>query len=120
MLHIVNAGILNSLDAFLDHCSNKHWFVYENDIEFLSIQKVPKEEYEYYGKNSYQITYRQKVIGEIINNKIITYNVSDKTNVFVVLKNNKLYVTGYPYLCCCVKEKHLPTLIKRKGLTYSE
>jgi len=109
-----------SKDAFLDHCSNKYWYVYGNDIEIININKVPEEDYELYGKNSYKITYRQKVIYEVRDNKILPFSNSDKTNIFVKLKNNNLYVTGYPYLCCCVKEKHLPALIKRKGLVYAE
>lgn len=107
-------------DAFLDHCSNNDWYVYDDDIEILDVVKLPKEKYKYYGKNSYKITYRQNIIGEIINNKIVPNYISDETNVFVVVRNNKLYVTGYPYLCCCVKEKHLPALIKRKGLVYAK
>ena len=109
-----------SKDAFLDHCSNKYWYVYGNDIEIINIKKVPEEDSDLYGKNSYKITYRQKVIYEVRDNKILPFSNYDKTNIFVNLKNNKLYVTGYPYLCCCVKEKHLPALIKRKGLVYAE
>lgn len=101
---------------FLDHCSNNDWYVYNDDIEILDVVKLPKEKYKYYGKYSYKITYRQNIIGEVINNKNVPNYISDETNVFVVVRNNKLYVTGYPYLCCCVKEKHLPALIKRKGL----
>lgn len=113
-----------SPDALLDHYSNKRWFIYSNDIEIISIEKIPEEEYEYFGKNSYQVIYKQNVLGKIENNTIIPFSISSdddwRQSVCVALKKGKLYVTSYRYGSCWVKEKHLPTLIKRKGLVYSE
>ena len=109
--------------ALLDHYSNKRWFIYSDDIQIVSIQKLPEEEFEYFGKNSYQIIYKQKVIGKIEDNLIIPFYDSEnygRQSVCVSKKNGKIVVTSYAYGSCWVKEKHLPALIKRKGLVYAD
>ncbi len=57
-------------DAFLDHYSNYHWFVYEDNIQIKSVEKNPKNEYQFFGKDSYTIKYQCKAIGEIVNGTI--------------------------------------------------
>jgi len=109
--------------ALLDHYSNKRWFIYSDDIQIVSIKKLPEEEFEYFGKNSYQIIYKQKVIGKIEDNLIIPLHDSEnygRQSVCVSKKNGKIVVTSYAYGSCWVKVKHLPALIKRKGLVYAD
>lgn len=108
----------------LDHCSNKYWFIYEDEIEFRYIEKVPRDEYDVFGKNSYSVGYRRKVLYEIKGNLLVPV-MGNRDNygyngAFVAQVDNELKVTfAYPD-SCWVKEKHLPALIKRKGLVYAE
>ena len=109
--------------AFLDHCTNKYWFIYGDNIEIMDIEKVSEDDYELYGKNSYEITYRQKVIYEVRDktlNQIENTENYGRKKVFVAPKNGKLYVTSYGYTSFWVKQKHSEALIKRKGLVYAE
>ena len=108
----------------LDHCSNERWFIYEDEIEFRYIEKVPKENYDLFGKNAYNIAYKRKVLYEIKGSLLVPV-LKNRDNygydgAFVAQVDNELKVTfDYPD-SCWVKEKHLPALIKRKGLVYSE
>ena len=106
-------------DAFLDHYSNEKWFIYEDSFEILSVEKNPRKEYRFWGNNSYTIKYQRKAIGKIVNDTIVKLPSSNEYGYSVVCVapiNGKLLVTGYTYSSCWVKEKHLPALIKRKGL----
>lgn len=104
----------------LDHCSNERWFVYEDEIVFRDIEKVPKAEFDLFGKNAYCISYKKKILYEIKSNCLVpVLNDRDKygnAGVWVAQVDNDLKVTFYYPDSCWVKEKHLPALIKRKGL----
>ncbi len=108
----------------LDHCSNERWFIYEDEIEFRYIEKVPKKDYDLFGKNAYNIAYKRKVLYEIKGNLLVPV-LKNRDNygydgAFVAQFDNELKVTFYYPDSCWVKKKHLPALIKRKGLVYAE
>lgn len=106
------------------------WYIYDNDIHIINIEKIHKGEFEYnkppLGKESYRVYYERIPAGKIINNKIIPIeNISDfnikklhkEECCEVTVRNSNFYVAYYNYsVNFWVKEKHLPALIKRKGL----
>lgn len=105
------------------------WYIYDNDIHIINIEKIHKGEFEYnqspLGKISYRVYYERTPIGKIINNKIIPIeNIIDlntkknkKECCVVTLKAGHFFVAYYNYsVDFWVKKKHLPALIKRKEL----
>ncbi len=110
-------------DTILEHCSNKNWFVYNDMIEIEKIDKIPQDDYDIFGNNAYEITYRKKIIYKIENNLLVP--VTNPKNygkdvVYIAPIGNELKVTCYYPSSCWVKEKHLKTLIKRKNLIFSD
>lgn len=108
------------------------WYIYSDDIEIISIEKIKKGCFEYnedpWGKNAYRIFYNRKVIAKVIDNKIVPIENTDdyykdkhdsRIGCDVTIRNNRMHIANYVYYVnFFVKQKDLPTLIKRKHLVY--